>query len=79
MFDQAFQNMEGVKISMYCTGMNLVVFTVDRSKAKDNITIEQKIHSIFNTDQSILPLEAKTTVRAANYEVMCNEHDLHKR
>jgi hypothetical protein len=79
MFDQAFQNMEGVKVAMYCPGLNLVVFTVDRSKAKDNTAIEQKIHSLFNSDQSTLPLEAKTAVRAANYEVMCNEKDLIKR
>ena len=76
LFDKAFENMPGVKIAMYCYGLNLVVFSVDRSAVKDNTSIEQKIHGIFNTDNTMLHLEAKQSFNRANYTVMCNEQDL---
>ena len=76
LFDDAFANMPGVKITMYCFNLNLVVFTVERNKVADNTTIEQKIHGIFHTDNTMLKLEPLQSFKRANYTVMCNEQDL---
>lgn len=76
LFDNAFANMPGVKITMYCYSLNLVVFSVDRDAVKDNSAIEQKIHGIFNTDNTTLPLQPMQSFKKANYTVMCNEQDL---
>jgi len=79
MFDNTFANMPGVKVNFYCYNLDLVVFTVDRSIQKDNAAIEQKIHSIFLTDDSIMRLEPKQSFNKDAYIIMCNETGLIKR
>ena len=79
MFDDNFANMPGVKVNFYCYNLDLVVFTVDRSMQKDNAAIEQKIHSIFHTDNTIMRLEPKQSFNKDAYIIMCNETGLIKR
>ena len=76
LFDEAFKNLPGVSVSFYCYNLSLVVFRVDRTVQKDNISIEQKIHSIFNTDNSTMRLESKQSFNKNAYLVMCNAGDL---
>ena len=78
-FDNTFANMPGVKVNFYCYNLDLVVFSVDRSMQKDNAAIEQKIHSIFLTDDSSMRLEPKQSFNKDAYIIMCNETGLIKR
>ena len=76
MFDDVFAGMPGVKIVAYCTNMGLIVFEVDRSLQPTNETIQQKIHSIFKTDDNSLKLENIKTFNRNGYLVMCNATEL---
>ena len=75
-FDDMFTNMPGVKISFYCYNLSIVGFTVDRSLQKDNSAIEQKIHSIFNTDEKTQPLVPRQGFAKTSYALMCNDQDV---
>ena len=79
LFDDAFAGMAGVKISAYCYSLNLIVFEVDRTVQKDNTAIEEKIHSIFHTDNNSMHLESKVNFNKNGYLIMCNEQDLIQR
>lgn len=78
-FDDEFANMPGVKITDYCYNLHLIVFSVDREVQKDNAAIEQKLHHIFHTDDSMMHLQSKQSFKKAGYIVMCNETEHIKR
>ena len=79
LFDNAFAGMAGVKVSAFCYTLNLVVFEVDRTVQKDNASIEEKIHSIFLTNDSMMHLQPKVNFNKDSWLVMCSEQDLIKR
>lgn len=79
MFDDTFANMPGVRVTDYCYNLNLVIFSVDRSLQPDNTALEQKIHTIFKTDDSMMHLQPKQSFNREGYLVMCNEDQHIKR
>jgi hypothetical protein len=79
MFDNAFAGMPGVRVSFYCYNLNLIVLEVDRTVQKDNVSIEEKIHSIFRTDNTSMRLQPKVGFVKSGWLIMCNETDLIKR
>jgi len=79
MFDDSFANMPGVRITDYCYNLSLVIFSVDRSLQPDNAAIEQKMHSISKTDDSMMHLQPIAVFNREGYLVMCNEDDHIKR
>ncbi|MBK5285674.1 MAG: hypothetical protein JJE25_09755 [Bacteroidia bacterium] len=79
MFDDTFANMPGVKVTDYCYNLHLVIFAVDRAVQPDNTAIEQKMHSISKTDDSMMHLKPIEVFNREGYLVMCNEEDHIKR
>ena len=77
--DAAFANLPGVKVNFYCYNLDLVVLTVDRNLQHDNAVIKQKIHAIFETDDTMLNLEQKKSFNKNAYMQMCSEGNLIKR
>ena len=74
-FDAEFANIPGVRITDYCYNLHLIIFSVDRSVQPDNTAIEQKLHHIFHTDDSMMHLQSKPAFKKAGYIIMCNELD----